>query len=453
MQRLVLLAIFAVMTVAYVAITFRLPGVVKLVPELLSALMIPFIIVAGSRQRFEFFAAKYWLLCGTLLFCMICGLLINDVDSGPTIAGLRNYLRIAPFFLLPATFEFKEGQLKQQLRLLLVLALTQVPFASFQRWQLWRQGRFTGDLVVGTLNDSGILSIFLIGAVLVLTGLVLRDRISKPRFTILFFLLLLPTTINETKATVILLPLGLLTALVVGSVPGRRLRIVGAAAALLVCFGAIFVPVYDLMQTNNPYKKDITTFFTDKEQLGKYMEAKRAGVGSVTQVGRGDALRIPIQYLARDPVQFMFGLGIGNASESSLGKAFTGKYAAIFSRITITAFSTFFLELGLLGTGLLFLLYWLIFRDTLFVARHDRGLFGALAVGWAGVTALIVVSTVYTNIQIFESLSFLFWFLSGLMTARRVHLSRKSFQPIHAADSAAPAPSSEPDAAVARART
>jgi len=422
-------AIIAVMTVAYVAITMKLPGIVKLVPEMIAALMIPYIIAAGSRQRLKYIHPKYWAVFAILAFSMICGLLVNDVDAGPAVAGMRSYLRVVPLFLLPAVWHFTEEQIGKQLRLLLALSLLQVPVAAFQRWQVWRQGRFTGDQVVGTLNDSGILSIFLICAIAVLVGLLMRKHISKLWFTVLFFVLLVPTTINETKVTVILLPMGLLTALVVGSQRGKRLQIVAAAGALLITFGAIFIPVYNLMQERNPYAKDITTFFTDSKQLNSYLEAKHAGVGAATQVGRVDALRIPVQYLSRDPVHLVFGLGIGNASDSSLGKSFTGKYTELFERITITAFSTFTLELGVLGTGLVFLLYAMIFFDSLYVARTDEGIVGALAIGWTAVTAMMAVSTMYTNIQVFESLSFLFWFFSGLICARRMEVALGAVAP------------------------
>lgn len=429
MQALILSVIVAVMTVGYAATALALPGVVKLIPELIAALAVPYIILAGSRQRFRFLQPKYLVVFGFLAFSMLCGILINDVDAGPTIAGLRTYLRVVPLFLLPAVFSFTDEQLAKQLKLLLFLSLLQTPFAAYQRWQLWQESRFTGDLVMGTLGDSGILSVFLISAVTLLTALMLRDRLSKGWFTVLFFALLIPTTINETKVTVILLPLGLIVALAVGSPRGARLKIVGAAAGLLVLFGAIFIPVYNLMQTNNPYAKDITTFFTDKRQLDKYLEAKYAGVGTTRQVGRGDALRIPVEYVSEDPVRMAFGLGIGNSSESSLGRTFSGKFAPLFARIMITGFSAFVLELGLLGTALIFLFYWLIFRDALYVARHDRGLVGAIGVGWTGVTAVIALATLYANTQVFESLSFLFWYFAGLVCARRAQLMQQPTLP------------------------
>jgi hypothetical protein len=423
MQTLFFGLIVAVMTVGYVALTFHLPGVVKIAPEAIAILFVPYILAIGSRERFHFVQPKYWLVLLVLLFDIVAGLIINDVEVGPTMAGLRMYLRILPIFILPAVWHLEDGQLKRQLQLLLLFSLLQIPLSAIQRWTVWQQQRFSGDQVVGTLTESGVLSIFLVCVVVVLLGLVMRKVISKKAFTVLFFLLLIPTTINETKATVLLLPLGLFAVLLMGSRRGKRLPILAGALALLVCFGAIFIPVYNLMQTNNPYKKDITTFFTDKKQLETYLEAKKAGVGTTAQVGRVDALRIPVEYLASDPVRLTFGLGVGNSSQSSLGTLFSGKYATLFTKITITGFSTFMLEMGLLGTALVFLLYWMIFRDSIYVARHDTGLRGALAVGWTGVIPIMAASTFYTNVQVFESLAFLFWFFSGVICARRAELA------------------------------
>src|SRR5689334_11685169 len=243
MQTIFLGLIVTVMTVTYVALTFHLPGVVKIAPEAIAILFVPYILAIGSRERFHFVQPKYWLVLLVLLFDIVAGLFINDVEVGPTMAGLRMYLRILPIFILPAVWHLEDGQLKRQLLLLLLFSLLQIPLSAIQRWTVWQQQRFSGDQVVGTLGESGVLSIFLVSVVVVLLGLAMRKVISKKAFTLLFFLLLLPTTINETKATVLLLPLGLFAVLVMGSRRGKRLPILVGALALLVAFGAIFIPV------------------------------------------------------------------------------------------------------------------------------------------------------------------------------------------------------------------
>lgn len=74
------------------------------------------------------------------------------------------------------------------------------------------------------------------------------------------------------------------------------------------------------------------------------------------------------------------------------------------------SFSVFILEIGLLGTATVFLLYWLVFRDSLVVARHDQALQGSLAIGWAGVVVVFAVAMFYKYIHNFVSLLFVLVF-------------------------------------------
>lgn len=398
-----------------------LPSFIKFIPELLSAAVALYVIVVGPQQKFRLVQPKYWIAFGALTFIVVCGIAVNGVDTGPTVAGIRSYLRAIPFFFLPAVFSFTERQIKLQLVLLLLLTLAQSPFAGYQRWIVMSEGRFTGDEVIGTLETTASLTIFSISAVAVLMGLLLRDRIGKLPFMVLFLVMLIPTMINETKVTVVLLPLALLVTLVVGSPSGRRLRAIGGAAALLVIFGAIFIPIYDLMQENNPYPQEISLgLLTDPKK--NYLESETAGIGATNYVGRMDALTIPVQFLSKDIVQMAFGVGIGNASVSALGSKFTGEYGKLFDYVAISDLSLFLLEVGFIGVGCVFILFWLVFGDAVAVARRDQSISGAIAVGWAGVVVLMAVSTIYTLGHNFASLSFLYWYFAGLMASRHVQL-------------------------------
>lgn len=420
-MQIFIIALFCCISVLeFLVISLKLPAGLRFTVELFSVAAAIYVVLAALSRGLHQVAARYWIAFGALATVMVCGLLSNAVGTGSVLAGMRFYLHAIPFFFLPAVYSFSEAQFKQQLRWLLGIALLQVPVAAYQRWDVWRQGRFTGDLVTGTLLSSGVLSLFLICTALLLIGLFLARRIGRVRAIVLFFLVLIPTTINETKATVLLLPLGLFIAVLIGSPRGRRLAVAGWTAAMLVGFAALFIPVYNLMQTNNPYKKDLVEFFTDDKQLGKYLEAKHAGVGATGQVGRSDAIAIPVSYIARDPVTLAFGLGMGNASHSSLGKNFTGRYYEIFESFVITSFSVFILEIGTFGVALIFLLYYWIFADSVYLARRDDGIYSALAIGWAGVVAVMFVATFYITIHVADSLAYLFWYLSGILAARRM---------------------------------
>lgn len=424
MHGLVIIIIGCVMLDDYFVRLLGLPGVVRFLPECLSAIVTLYVFFVGTRGRFRLVAAKYWIAFGAMSAVILCGVFSNETGAGPMLSGMRFYARAVPLFFLPAVLPLTEVQLKKQLKWILGLALLQVPVSVYQRWVIQSQGRFSGDDVRGTLMDSGIVSLFLICVVVVLTGLVLRRRIGKIRYTVLFVLLLIPTAINETKVTVIFLPLGLMATLFLGAEPGKRLRYAGLALAGLVVVGALFVPVYNMTQVYNPYKneKDITAFFTNEKQLGRYLSSNVSGLGTKKDVRRGDAIVVPFDYIAKDPVHLMFGLGLGAVSPSNLGKNFEGTYFALFDKFLIISFTVFLLEFGVLGVAMIFVIFWLIFVDTLKVARRDETFVGAFAVGWTGVVILFVVDVFYTVFHEFTSVTYLFWYLSGIICAQCVSL-------------------------------
>jgi hypothetical protein len=272
--------------------------------------------------------------------------------------------------------------------------------------------------------DSGVLSIFLIGVVLVLTGLLLRRRIGKLKYALLIALLLFPSVINETKGTLVLLPLALMVTLIMGGEQGKRFRYAGFATLGLAAFVAFFIPVYNMMEAHNPYKseKDITNYFTNEQQLARYMSSDVSGVGTIKDVRRGDAIAVPLQFLSRDPAQLAFGLGIGSVSPSTMGKKFEGTYFQLFQKFLITSFTFFLLEFGIFGVIMIGVLFLLVFMDTLAVAQVDDSLIGAVAVGWTGIMALIALGIVYTILHEFVSVTYLAGYFSGVICARRISL-------------------------------
>jgi len=425
MHAYTLAIIFCIMLCEFLVKALDLPPILRFLPEAMSAVLLVYVLFAGTRDRFRLVAPKYWFAFGALAVVVICGIINNGSGVGPLLSGGRFYLRALPMFFLPAVLVPTEGRLKRQLMWLLLLALLQLPVTLYQRWVIASAGRFSGDDVIGTVMDSGILSLFLICAVLVLTGFLLRRRIRPLWYWLLFFVLLIPTTINETKVTVILLPVGLLATLFMGSEPGKRLKYLGMACAGLILAGAMFVPIYNYFEEHNPYKneRDITAFFTDPKKLGRYLSSDVGGVGTKKDVRRGDALVVPLQYLAQDPVRLMFGLGMGAVSPSNLGPSFEGPYFLLFKPFLIISFSSFILEFGVLGVLLIGLLMWMVFADTLKVARRDTAFTGAVAAGWTGVVVIFAIAFFYTIVHQFTSVSYLYGYFSGLISARCVALA------------------------------
>ena len=46
-----------------------------------------------------------------------------------------------------------------------------------------------------------------------------------------------------------------------------------------------------------------------------------------------------------------------------------------------------------------------------------------MAVGWIGVVVVITLATFYSAIHLFASLSYMFWYFSGIIAARRMQLA------------------------------
>jgi hypothetical protein len=416
-----------VTTSEFIVQLLDLPPILHFIPEMLSVVLIVYIVVAGTRDRFELVASKYWFAFAALAVVMLCGVVNSGTGSGPIITGMRFYFRALPMFFLAAVAPVSDDQLRKQLKLMLALGLLQLPVAIYQRWVIYSLDRFSGDDVRGTLLDSGILSMYLICAALIVVGMMLKRRIGKLWFTALFFLLLFPTTINETKVTVIFLPLGLLVTLIIGAEPGKRLRYGALTMIALIGFAAIFIPIYDMLEEHNHYKVKIVDFFTNQQQLDRYLVAqgrnRGTGIGGRKLSGRGDAVMVPIAYLSKDPVNLAFGLGLGSVSPSNLGKNFEGSYYRLFRSVTITSFSFFLLELGFFGVALICVLYWMIFADSIAVARYAPGISGALAAGWTGVVAIFFLGMIYNVFYQFPSVIYLFWYFTGVISARRVAMN------------------------------
>ncbi len=427
MHILILITLFASTFMDFAAESKTVPGVLKFIPEMLTMVFTVLVLLRALRGDLSVIPAKYWFVFGLLTFTIVCGVLTNSVGAGPTLAGMRYYLRAIPLFFVPAIANFSAGNLRQQLKLIVGISLVQVPVAMYQRWVIMSEGRFTGDDVRGTLLDSGVLSIFLICTVVVLTAFFMRGQLRKWPFLLLFFVLLFPTTIDETKATVVFLPLGLMMTIIVASPPGKRLKILAGGAFLLASFAAILIPIYAAMNSHANTKErqeGLLEFFSDSKQVTTYLNDKKdVGLGTQRLVGRGTAIKFPLQYLARDPVHLAFGLGIGNASHSALGEAYTGEYYELFQYFVVSAAAAFLLEIGVMGTALVLLLYWFIYSDSLAVMKTDTdATTGALAAGWIGVVCIMGLATFYNVTHAQVAFSYPYWYLSGVVAARRGQL-------------------------------
>jgi len=403
-----------------------LPAPVKFLPEIFSVLCAVYVVIAGISRHFHLVSIKYWIAFGLFTIIIVCGALANTEAPGPILGELRYFLRPIPFFFLPAVLDFKEWQKDRILKFVLGLSFLQVPISIYQRYYCELRGWSTGDGVTGTMIDSGCMTLVLICVICVLAAAMLRGRITKWSFVWMFVLLLIPISIDETKVTLFLFPPALLGTFLAASPPERKLRVFLTGLAIIVIGGSIFIPTYNYFNQLNVSKDEQFTVsdVLSKDFLSNYL-SHDASVGSGKEVGRADAVSVPVKTLANDPIKFAFGLGLGNASYSLLGPSFIGQYFYTLGPYVIGFDSgTFLLETGIFGFILILTIHWMIFRDSLVVARADLGITGVIAAGWVGTSLVILVGIFYSGIHANSAVSYLYWFFSGFVTAQRVALSR-----------------------------
>lgn len=393
-----------------------------LVPEALSMVALLIVIarvIGGRRIELDW---RYGAFFGLFFFILLFGFLAQSVPAGPVVAGLRNYVKFIPFFLLPAVYPFSSRQLKTQFVVVLVILLLQSPLAVFQRFVQFADRMHTGDPIRGMTTSSSSLTLLMMCMIALLVALYLRRRIRFPLLLIATAIFLLPTTLNETKSTFLMLPVAVLFP--VFFMP-RRSRS-SARMVPLVAVGAFaliaYISVYNYLIQYRHNGEQIDSFFASGA-VENYLYTGAARDDG-TWIGRFDSVALAVRVLANEPLSFAFGLGAGNVSHSQL-PGFDGQYSSYVERygMDVTQVSSFLWEIGLVGLAAYLLLYWFVFQDSRLLARTD-GPFAIYGQAWSTVIVIMTASLMYKSVMSMNEIAYLFWFYSGVV-AREAYVERR----------------------------
>lgn len=419
-----------------------------LLPEALSAvamLMVFARIISGARISLDW---RYVVFFVVLIVVMILGFVLQEVPSGAVLAGLRVHLKFLPFFLVPAVYRFTPEQLRAQLLVLLALFAIQTPLALYQRFIEYAHQMNTGDPVRGTVTTSSALSMLLICAVAAVVVAFLRKRLTFWKATALIGWLFLPTTINETKATLLLLPVAFIVPALFmprGSRPMRRMLPIVAVGAFA---GLAFISVYDTLIQNRQGGQSIGDF-VGNSSFERYLYSGAADEGA-NYIGRLDSIEFAMQHLSSDSLRMAFGLGAANTSLSFLSE-FDGQYAHYYDRygVGMTQVTQFLWEIGIVGVLAYLFLYYCVYTDARMVARSNDP-FAPIAQAWVTIVAILTFGLIYKGIFQFNEIGYLFWYFSGIVASRAILLrkERRSRVPRawHASAGLGPAPTRAADA-------
>jgi len=398
-----------------------LPRIFTFLPEMLSCLVGGVVCCQLAIRKSFRLSPLYWFIFIFLALNILAGVLLNSVKPEVLFVAIRQYFKYLPFFFLPLVYDFSEKEIKGYLLLLVSLTLIQLPIALYQRFVL-SPDFLTGDLVGGTLGaayrGSGLLTIYLICAITLLTAFRIRKRIAAHTYWLLLAVFVVPTMINETKVTVFLLPLALIIPAIAAENGINRIKSLLRVGLVAVILLGIFIPVYDHFMA--PKGRNITDFLINDGEIEGYLLKSEDKISSGA-VGRLDAIILPISKLSKNVVSPVFGLGIGNVSHSSLGDEFSGAFYDRYGLYVTHTISTLLWEIGIFGVLLIILFNGLLFKDASKLVNAN-GLTSDIALGWVGVIFIIVISLFYTNILGSNAISYIYWYFSGYIVAESSRL-------------------------------
>jgi len=379
---------------------------------------------------------KYIITFMFFVYVVVAGIIINDIALITIFSGMRTYFKFVPLFLLPLAYNYSIEDIKKQFLVLMILGLIQVPIVLWQTFIL----KVDGDSITGTLNISNSLSIIMVSFVISILALYLRKKISLGSFMILSIILFLPTTLNETKITPILLIIGFCALLYVmrKDVTFKQITIFATSGVfLLVIFVATYNALYSVEGANNTFVENMSSdrllksynFTGYKADPNVVFDLETNVVGEIKDVpthnshtGRVDSVLIPLDVLFNnDIVRFFLGLGINNV-HSSGGK---GAYLHIYTfKVDQTTIAQLLWETGFLGALLFVIFMSFVARDAFVLASKDND-WRAFSSGWFAITIVFISVLVYTNLFAFDELICLFMYFSSVIVVKR-YLFQKS---------------------------
>jgi hypothetical protein len=413
------LAIFTLVIVTDLAVRQQwLDSSIALLPDALSGLVLVVVAARYLATRRLYLDSRYVLLLIALLLVIALGIVWQTPSSGAIVSGLRQYFKFLPLLLLPAVYEFTPRQIKTQFVLLFGLLSLQPPLAVYQRFIQYSGDMHSGDLIMGTLSSSGSLSLLMICALAFIVCAYLRGHIGMTWMLATTVFCSVPTMLNETKIAIVLIPLAVV--LPVLCMPERRrlwrklTPIVAAVAVTLV----LFVAVYDFLAQYNRYTTPIANFLTERS-LGSYLYTGRSSAVEEGYVGRADSIVLAVQRLSREPMALAFGLGIGNVSQSPI-RSFSGeftRYDTLYGA-GMTQISHLLWEVGVFGTAIYALLFFVFLRDALWLTRR-KDFFGLLGHAWTTTIGLLFIGLFYLPLFVIDEIAAPLWFFAGIVAATR----------------------------------
>ncbi len=317
-----------------------------------------------------------WLALIFVLYALFVSL--SQIHGmGELMGGFKRYFQTFGLLLALVTLANTQKDFNLWLKLLLVIALLQLPFAFFERFALvpLRGGLAAGgeatDVVAGTMGanlEGGSPNAIMVTFVLIAFAFVFSrwkaGLIETSRATVIGFLLLLPLALGETKVVIVMLPLMAIVLLRKDMIREPAKYIPVFAGAMLVTIAFAYVYFHFLEDSN---------IVDGLMGILAYNVEEKLGYGKLL-LNRTTAMLFWAKLHGwQDPLSFLFGHGLG----SSYGNGFdAGHMARLYPNygINLTTISTLLWDLGIVGLVLYVSIYLAAWAQISKVWRYSQTL-------------------------------------------------------------------------------
>ena len=297
-----------------------------------------------------------WLLLVFVIYALV--VTVSQLYSMLELfSGFKRYFQAFGLLLALVTLANTKNDFDFWLKLLLVIALLQLPFAIFERFILVPLrsgiGSQATDIVAGTMGanlEGGSPNAIMVTFVLIAFAFVFSrwkaGLIETSRAGLLGAILLLPLVLGETKVVVVMLPLLALVLLRKDIMlqPTKYIPVFGLVLVMTTALAYLYVNVM-LESTFDEAITGILRYNIQDLGYGK-MLLNRTTVMTFWAKFHG----------LQDPISFLFGHGLG----SSYGNGFdAGHIARLYPNygISLTTISTLLWDLGIVGLSIYVSIY------------------------------------------------------------------------------------------------
>ncbi|HSG96896.1 MAG TPA: hypothetical protein VLA11_02800, partial [Woeseiaceae bacterium] len=314
-----------------------------------------------------------------------------------------------------------DKQLRVLLGTFLLMAALQVPLSYFQRFVQFSDAMHTGDPITGSVTVSSSLTMVMCMVIALIISLYVHRKIALSLTLVLFFFLAAPTAINETKGTVLLLPLATLGPFLLAQGVDKKWRMAAPVIGICVIALIAFATVYDMLIAARWGAVGLTEFFSGEKVGGYIYRGSEAGDENIARL---DSMILPLEYMSGQWMRTMFGLGVGNVSPAPLPEL-QGAYFEIGKELGfgITAIGNLIWETGIIGMTMYLVLFLMIWRDTRRCAKlDDNSSHGWSYTWWSICVVIFVLGFAYKSVLQLNELGYIVFFWSGLMATRYWYL-------------------------------